>query len=150
MQRGKSIRRKRDAVRLREIAERLGCRLEGEGGVEILAVRSLEEAGAQDLTFVAHERYVPRLGRSAAAAVILGAGLPSVRLPALRTPNPVLAFARALTLFHPPAAPPPGIHPSAVIAPDVRVNPGASIGPLCVLGSGVEVGAGTVLEAHMS
>jgi UDP-3-O-[3-hydroxymyristoyl] glucosamine N-acyltransferase len=136
-------------VQLTELAKRLGCSLEGEGGIEIRAVRSLEDAGPQDLTFVAHERYLPRLGASGAAAVILGDGLPSVARPALRTPNPVLAFARALNLFHPPAVPVPGIHPSAVTAPDVRVDASASIGPLCVLGPGVEVGAGTILEAHV-
>ncbi|HSB73102.1 MAG TPA: UDP-3-O-(3-hydroxymyristoyl)glucosamine N-acyltransferase [Candidatus Methylomirabilis sp.] len=136
-------------MRLADLAERLGCHVEGDGGIEIRAVRGLEDAGPQDVTFVAHERYLPRLEGSGAAAVILGEGLPPVGRPALRTPNPMLAFARALSLFHPPPVPLPGIHPSAVTAPDARVDPGAWVGPLCVLGPGVEIGAGTVLEAHV-
>jgi len=136
-------------VRLAELAEQLNCRLEGDGGIEIRAVRGLEDAGPQDLTFVAHERYLPRLEASVAAAVILGAGLPPVGRPALRTPNPILAFARALSLFHPAPPAVPGIHPSTLAAPDVRVDPDATVGPLCVLGPGVEVGPGTVLEAHV-
>ncbi len=139
----------RDAVRLRELAERLGCRLEGEGSLEIHAVRGLEDAGPQDLTFVAQERQLPRLVQSAAGAVILQEGWPPVERPALRTPSPSLAFARALTLFHPPPVPVPGIHSSAVVVPDARVHPTASVGPLCVVGAGAEVAAGAILEAQV-
>jgi UDP-3-O-[3-hydroxymyristoyl] glucosamine N-acyltransferase len=134
-------------VRLGELAEQLECRLEGETGLEIRAVRSLEEAGPQDLSFVVQERYLPRLAGSAAGAVILPEGWPPVDRPALRTSNPYLAFARALSLFHPSSAPPPGIHSTAVVAPDAQVAPGASVGPLTVLGADVTVGSGTILEA---
>ena len=137
-------------MRLGELAERLGCRLEGDGGLEINAVRGLEDAGPRDLGFVAQERYLSRLQASAAGAVILAEGWPPVDRPALRAPNPVLAFARALTLLHPLSNPAPGIHPTAVVAPDARVAPDASVGPLTVLGRGVEVGAGTTLDAHVS
>lgn len=138
-----------DAVRLGELAEQLGCRLEGDDGREITGVRTLEDAGPQDVTFVAQGRYLPRLAHSKAGAVILGDGLPPAGRPTLRTPNPYLAFARALALFHSPPAPIPGIHPTAVVAPDARVAPGASVGPLCVLGPGSEVGSGTILEAQV-
>ena len=137
-------------MRLGELAERLGCRLEGEGGLEISGVRSLEDAGPRDLSFVAHDRYLARLPASAAGAVILAEGWPPVDRPALRTGNPVLALARALTLLHPLPATPPGIHPTAVVASDARVALDVSVGPLTVLGPGVEVGAGTALDAHVS
>jgi UDP-3-O-[3-hydroxymyristoyl] glucosamine N-acyltransferase len=136
-------------VKLAELAEQLGCRLEGDGDIEIRDVRGLEDAGPQDLTFVAHERYLPRLEASGAAAVILGEGLPPAGRPALRTSNPVLAFARALSLFHPTAPPVPGVHASTASAPDAQVDPTASIGPLCVLGPGAKIGPGTVLDAHV-
>ena len=137
-------------MRLGELAERLECRLEGDGELEIRGVRGLEEAGPQDLTFVVQERHLSRLAGSAAGAVILHEGFPPMDRPALRTPNPYLAFARALSLFHPSPRPLPGIHPTAVVAPDARVAPGASVGPLTVLGPGAEVGAGTMLEAHVA
>jgi len=137
-------------VRLGELAERLGCRLEGDGGLEVSAVRGLEDAGPRDLSFVLHDRYLPRLQASAAGAVILAEGWPPVDRPALRTSNPMLAFARALTLLHPLPAPARGIHPTAVVASDARVASDASVGPLSVLGPGVEVGAGTMLDAHVT
>jgi UDP-3-O-[3-hydroxymyristoyl] glucosamine N-acyltransferase len=132
------------------LAERLGCRLEGDGGLEVIAVRSLGEAGPNDLTFVAREAYVSRLQDSGAGAVILGEGWPPVDRPGLRTPNPYLALARALSLLHPAPVPVPGIHPTAVAAADARVAPDACVGPLCVLGPGTEVGPGTVLEAQVA
>jgi len=137
-------------VRLDELAERVGCRLEGDGGLDVVAVRSLEEAGPRDLTFVAREEYLARLQRSAAGAVILGEGWPPVDRPALRTRNWYLALARALTLLHPVPVPAPGIHPTAVAAADARIAPDACVGPLCVLGPGSEVGPGTVLEAQVT
>jgi UDP-3-O-[3-hydroxymyristoyl] glucosamine N-acyltransferase len=70
--------------------------------------------------------------------------------PALRTPNPHLALARALSIFHPEPVSVPGIHSTAVTAADARVASDACVGPLCVLGPGTEVGPGTILEAQVA
>jgi UDP-3-O-[3-hydroxymyristoyl] glucosamine N-acyltransferase len=136
-------------VRLGELAERLGCRLEGDPSVQVGAVQSLEAAGAHDLAVVSQERYLPLVGASAAAAVIIAEGWPAVGRPALRATNPLLAFARALALFHPPAPPSPGIHPSAVVAEGAEVAATASVGPLCTIAPGASVGPGSVLEAQV-
>ncbi len=136
-------------MRLGELAERLSCRLEGDASLEISGLQSLEAAGAHDLSIVTQERYLPRVAASAAAAVILGEGWPAVDRPALRTSNPLLAFARALALFHPPAPALPGIHPTAVVAQGATVAPTAGIGPLCVVGPGASIGAGSMLEAQV-
>jgi UDP-N-acetylglucosamine acyltransferase len=40
------------------------------------------------------------------------------------------------------------IHPTAVVHPSARVD-GVEIGPYCVVGENVEIGAGTVLVAHV-
>ena len=136
-------------MRLGELAERLGCRLEGDGGVEIDGVRSLEDAGPRDLTFVTEARHLPRLETSRAGAVILTESLPAPNRPALRTPNPHLALARALGVFHQPMPGVPGIHPTAVVSADARVHGTASVGPLCVLAPGAEIGAGTILDAQV-
>jgi UDP-3-O-[3-hydroxymyristoyl] glucosamine N-acyltransferase len=137
-------------MRLSDLAAQIGCRLEGPGDLVITGVRSLEDAGPHDLSFVAREGYQARLGGSAAGAVIVGDGWPPVDRPALRTPNPYLALARALSLLYPQAAPSPHVHPTAVVGRDARISPTASIGALCVLGAGVEVGAGSVLEGQVA
>ena len=44
-------------MKLRELAERLACRLEGDGEIEIVRVAGIEDAGPGDLTFVANPKY---------------------------------------------------------------------------------------------
>jgi UDP-3-O-[3-hydroxymyristoyl] glucosamine N-acyltransferase len=138
-----------DTVHLGELAERIGCRLDGNGLIEVSAVRSPEEAGSADLTFIADARHLSRLQGSGAAAVLLPESLPLAGRPALRTGNPYLALARALGALHPGEPAVPGIHPTAVVAVDARVDATASVGPLCIVASGARVEAGTVLDAHV-
>jgi UDP-3-O-[3-hydroxymyristoyl] glucosamine N-acyltransferase len=136
-------------VRLGVLAERIGCRLDGDGAIDVAAIRALDEAGPADLTFLTDAKRVALVSTSRAAAVILPDSAPAVDRPALRTPTPHLALARALAELHPAARVAAGIHPSATVAADARVDAGASIGPLCVISSGAEIGAGTVLDAQV-
>ena len=48
-------------MRLREIADRLGCRLEGDGELEIAGVTGMEDAGPAHLTFLANPKYAPKV-----------------------------------------------------------------------------------------
>ena len=48
-------------VKLRDIAARLSCRLEGDGDIDITRVAALEEAGPGDLTFFANRKYLDEL-----------------------------------------------------------------------------------------
>jgi UDP-3-O-[3-hydroxymyristoyl] glucosamine N-acyltransferase len=137
-------------MRLSELAAALGCALEGDGGIEILGIRGIREAGPEDLTFVANPRYLELLPASRAAAVILAPDAPPPPMGALRTPNPYLAFARALALFHPVPPEPPGVHPTAVLEEGVRLGPGVHIGALCFVGAATEIGEGSSLAPQVS
>jgi UDP-3-O-[3-hydroxymyristoyl] glucosamine N-acyltransferase len=136
-------------VRLGELAERIGCRLEGDGAIEMRGVRPLELAGPDDLSFVTDARAAERALASHAGALILPDGVPAAGRPCLRTSNPYLAFARALAALHAVSPPAAGIHPTAVVDPSARIDPLASIGPLSVVGPDAEVGAETVLDAQV-
>ena len=63
-------------MKLRDLAERLDCRLEGDGDIEILRVAGIEQAQPGDLTFVANRKYYPLLRSTRASAVILGSTAP--------------------------------------------------------------------------
>jgi UDP-3-O-[3-hydroxymyristoyl] glucosamine N-acyltransferase len=63
-------------LKLRDLAERLDCRLEGDGDIEILRVAGIEQAQPGDLTFVANRKYYPLLRSTRASAVILGPAAP--------------------------------------------------------------------------
>jgi UDP-N-acetylglucosamine acyltransferase len=49
-----------------------------------------------------------------------------------------------------PDAPPPRIHPSAIVGHDVVLGPDVEVGPFCVLDGGITVGAGTRLIGHVT
>jgi UDP-3-O-[3-hydroxymyristoyl] glucosamine N-acyltransferase len=134
-------------VILRELADRLGCVLRGDGGVEVHRVSGIEDSGPGDLTFVANPRYVPRLATTRASAVILSPDL-ETPLPSLVSPNPYLAYARAAGILHPQARPAPGVDPSAHVHPTARLEADVHVGPLAVVGARVHVGARSVVHAH--
>jgi UDP-3-O-[3-hydroxymyristoyl] glucosamine N-acyltransferase len=135
---------------LGELAARLDCRLEGDGGIAITGVADLATAGPGDLTFFGHPRYRALLDATAAAAVIVGGDAPPLDRPLLRAASPYLAFARALAIFHPPTRPVAGTSPLAWVAPSARVHPEAAIAPFVAIGEEARVGARTIVEPHVS
>ncbi|HET7292352.1 MAG TPA: UDP-3-O-(3-hydroxymyristoyl)glucosamine N-acyltransferase [Vicinamibacteria bacterium] len=135
-------------MNLREIAERLGCTLRGDGAVEIRQVAGIESAGPGDLTFVANPKYAAHLAGSRASAVIVHPETPSA-IPALLTSNPYLAFARAVALLHPEARPAAGVDPSARVDPTAILGHGVHVGALAVIGPGARIGARTVIHPHV-
>jgi UDP-3-O-[3-hydroxymyristoyl] glucosamine N-acyltransferase len=135
-------------VKLRELAARLECQLEGDGEIEITRVATLEHAGFGDLAFLANTKYASQLTGSRASAIIVGPGVDGVRCAVLRTPNPYLAFARATGLLHPHDRPTPGVHATAIIASDALVEEDVTIGPYVVIGAGARIGARSVIHAH--
>ncbi len=137
-------------MKLSDIATRLECDLHGDGTVEIERVAAIEEAGPGSLTFVANPRYRAYLKTTRASAVIVSASEAEVPLPSLRAADPYKAFAGALELFYVPPVLPDGIHPTAVIAPSVRIGENVSIGPFSVIGDDTVIGDGTRLDSHVA
>jgi UDP-3-O-[3-hydroxymyristoyl] glucosamine N-acyltransferase len=127
---------------LRELAERLGCRLEGDGSAEIERVATLEAAGPGDLSFLSNPKYASQLATTRASAVIVGDDAAPAPCPMLRARDPYLAFASAVALLAPDDRPAPGVSPSA------HVDPGAAIGPFCHIGAFASVGDGAVIGAR--
>lgn len=135
---------------LKELAARLNCSFEGDGGTDIKGVASPELAGPGDLIFISQNKYLPYLDTSRASAVVLASGVVTDRLPVLRSAHPQMTFIRAAEILHPPVLPAPGIHPSAIVDPSARIGAGVSIGPLCVVGAEAEIGDRTVLFPHVT
>ncbi len=116
--------------------------------VEIHRVAGIVEAGPGDLTFVSNRRYLSYIKKTRASAIILATDIPEVPIPSLRTPNPYLAFARALELFFTPPRPEPGVHPSASIAANAELGAGVCVGAFAVIGEGCRIGARAVIHPH--
>jgi len=137
-------------MKLAEIAERLGCRLDGDANIEITGVAGIEEAQAGHLTFLSNPRYRPAMRTTRASAIIIAADAADVPLAALRSANPYLDFARAIELFYTPPRYAPGVHPTAVISPGAQIGPDAHIGPFCFVDDGVVIGRNAVLHSSVS
>jgi UDP-3-O-[3-hydroxymyristoyl] glucosamine N-acyltransferase len=107
------------------------------------AVAPLQTAGPDEVSFLDNRKYIPALTATQAGAVIVHPDLAS-RVPstavAIVTPEPYAAWARVAALFHPMPPHAPGIHPSAVVSPDARIDPTTEIGPLAVIASRAEIG----------
>jgi len=131
------------------LAERFGLALDGDGKTQISGVGTLAGATPLQLSFLANSRYRAELRTSRAGAVVLRAeDAPECPSAALIAADPYVAFAKIAALFDIPPASAPGVHATAVTAPDCRIDPSASIGPYCVIESGAVVGAGAMLGAH--
>jgi UDP-3-O-[3-hydroxymyristoyl] glucosamine N-acyltransferase len=140
-------------LKLRDIADRLQCRLEGDSDVDIVRVAAVHKAGPGDLTFVSNARYLSQLATTRASAVILGrSNGTAARVPCavLRTDDPYLAFARAVSLFAPEASPAAGIDPLSAVASDAAIGEGASIGPFVTVGAGAAIGARTIVHPNVT
>jgi UDP-3-O-[3-hydroxymyristoyl] glucosamine N-acyltransferase len=143
-------------MKLSEVAQKLGCRLEGRPETEITGVSGIEHAGPGHLTFLANRRYFPLLKTTRASAVLVEDGVSLYREPsapalaALRSGNPYLAFAQALELFYQPPRYAPAIHPTAIIAKSASIGGGAHIGPYCYIEEEAVIGRNAVLHSFVT
>jgi len=137
-------------MKLSAVASALEARLEGgSADTEITGLNGIEQAGPNELTFVANPKYAAVARRTRAAAVIVAKDFPAISAATLRVEDPYLSFAQALTLFHKPLRYHPGVHPTAVIHKTAKIGRGAHIGPYVVIDEQVEIGANAVLLAHV-
>jgi len=128
-----------------EIADHIGGRLGGNGLAVLASVASLKNAGPADLSY-AEEKYNSEVARTAAGCVIVGSGeFPGQTV--IVAKHPKLAFARAAAWLLTDDSQDWSIHPSATIAPDVRLGERVKIGPSAVIEAGAVIGSSTVIEA---
>ena len=131
---------------LGELAERFGCVLHGPADAVVARVATLSNAGPDAVTFLANPAYASRLATTRAGAVILDERhRRDCPVPALVAENPYATYARVAAALHPPRAPRPGIHPTAVVADDARVAASAEIGPHVTIGEGTTIGEGAIV-----
>src|SRR5882724_1674705 len=62
------------SMKLSEVAQKLNCRLEGDGDIAIIGVCGIEEAKPGQISFLANRRYFPLLKTTSASAVLIEEG----------------------------------------------------------------------------
>ncbi|RRV08158.1 UDP-3-O-(3-hydroxymyristoyl)glucosamine N-acyltransferase [Pseudomonas sp. v388] len=136
-------------IKLGQLAEFLGATLRGDQDKHITGLAILQEAGPDQLSFLANPQYRKFLVDAKAGAVLLKpADADGYTGDALLVPDPYLAYARVSHLFDRKPKASVGVHPSAVVADDAQVDPSASIGAFAVIESGASIAANVTIGAH--
>lgn len=156
-------------ITLGQLALYLGGSLEGPAEREVSGIKGLEQAGPEDLSFLANPKYAPLLDGCRAGVVLVSREqkLPQ-GLAVIRVDNPYLAYAQVLTKATAKPYEPLGVHPKAVVEEGAQlgadcsihalayVGAGAVLGdrvvvhPGAYLGPGVKVGSDTVIHANVA
>lgn len=122
--------------------------------VPIRGIAALSEAVPGDLSFLGNGKYKAQVASSRASLILVPTdfeGEPAADQQFLFVENPSASLAiicgRIEQSLWP--KPTPGIHPSAVVAPNAVIHPSATIGPLCVVEPGAVIGERAHLQAQV-
>lgn len=132
-------------MKLNNIAALVGGSLKGDGEIEISDVRGIEDAGEGHVTFVVKKKFIKQLAQSKASAVIVDQEL-DLDVAQIITANPMQAFAKLLSAFHPETQPEPHVDSRAAIGQNVKLGDNVTIFPFVFIGDNVSIGDGTVLH----
>ncbi len=130
-----------------ELARRLDGLLDGSGERVVCRVDTLEDAGADALSWVGSPEFLPRAGRSKAGVLLVSeeCSLPS-GCTLIHVKDPDLAVCRVAEWLAPTVDRVlSGVHPLAWVSPDASVE-GAAVGAHVFVGAGSAIGTGTQLH----
>ncbi|MBI4970634.1 MAG: UDP-3-O-(3-hydroxymyristoyl)glucosamine N-acyltransferase [Candidatus Omnitrophica bacterium] len=140
---------------LSELAQIVGGKLIGDGNTLIKAITNIETPEKEALTFVTEEKFLGSLAGTTIAAVIVPPSISQFEKPLIQCPNPKLAWARLLWVFHPARAfdgkssEKAVIHPTAKIGAGVTIESFAVIGENSVIGDRAVVRSGCVIDRNV-
>lgn len=157
------------ALRLKELVDKIGGELIGDGECLITGTSSLIDAQCDQLTFLANPRYKNDLKSTSAAVVILSrADSADCPVNVWVSDNPYACYAYATQLLYPNDTITAGIHPTATVSqtatvshdsyidahcylgPDVDIGSNCYIGPGCILNAAITIDANTRLIANVT
>ncbi|HEY5742379.1 MAG TPA: UDP-3-O-(3-hydroxymyristoyl)glucosamine N-acyltransferase [Terrimicrobiaceae bacterium] len=138
-------------MRLCEAAERVGGWVAPENYEKAIeGIASLDDANEGDISFYGNPKYWKALRGTRATAVLVPHGF-AEEVPAVRVwvDSPAEAFAKLLTVFAPaPVAFEPGVHPTAVIAPDAQIGQDVTVQAFAIIESGARIGGRTIVGCY--
>jgi UDP-3-O-[3-hydroxymyristoyl] glucosamine N-acyltransferase len=136
---------------VQQVAEAVGARLLGDGGVAVGGVASIGSASQNDLVFVDDEKYLAQALHSAAGAVIAGefAAAATSSKPLLISGHPKLSFAQAARWLHENSSEetPGSVHAAAVVSASASLATGVVVEACALIAEGAEIGEGTKIGA---
>ncbi len=135
---------------LSEIATIVNGVVKGDPSMIIHGLSPIDKITPQSLIFAEGTDNIKLAESSAAAAVLVSNQVNDLQKPLIQVAHPFKAFMQLLQHFYPPHPATLGIHPSAVIADDVKLGKDISIGPFVTIQSGSSVGDHSVIKSHVA
>ena len=133
-----------------QLAAQVGGTVKGDPDQTITSIAPIETARAGQLSFVARRQFVKKAASSAADILLVTADLAdTLSHTCIIVADPYRAYAQVSQLFWDKYWFTPGVHATAVIAPDVEVPADCRIGPQVVVEAGAVIGAGVELDAQV-
>ncbi len=135
---------------LRQLAELVQGKVEGDSNLVLTNARSLSEAGPGDITFVENEKHLAQLQQSKAAAAVVPASITINGKSVIQAADPLMAFVSIVRHFQ--NRPEPAVHgidASAHVHASVTFGALPSVLPLAVIGEGTTIGARCRIHSHV-
>jgi UDP-3-O-[3-hydroxymyristoyl] glucosamine N-acyltransferase len=125
--------------------------VEGDPDLLVADIAPLDQAGPDELGFLAQRKYLKHLPTTRARAILVSEELASESqgIPSrIVVKEAHAALPALLGALHPPPPVAPGVHPTAVFGRGVALGEGVSIAPYVVVGERAQVGDGVRIGAH--
>ena len=140
------------AIRLDELAQKIGATLHGDGSAQVSSCAPIERAQVGQVSFLANRKYSAHLATTNATAVIVASGATvKAGVAILEAVDPYFAFRQAMVALH-------GFrnHPAPIgaaqnnnsISERAAIHPTARIGEACSVHAGAVIESGATLGAR--
>jgi len=140
------------AIRLDELAQKIGATLHGDGSAQVSSCAPIERAQVGQVSFLANRKYAAHLATTNATAVIVASGATvKAGVAILEAVDPYFAFRQAMVALH-------GFrkHPASInsaqnnnsISERAAIHPTARIGEACSVHAGAVIESGATLGAR--
>lgn len=127
----------------------------GAPDLDLQGLSQISESLPHTVTYVEGPKYAHYIAETQASVVVipsdatLQAAVEAQGLGWITAQSPRLLFAHILGLFYQPFPGDPGIHATAIVAPDVVLGEGVAIGAHAVVQGGVTLGDGVCIQANV-
>jgi UDP-3-O-[3-hydroxymyristoyl] glucosamine N-acyltransferase len=121
----------------------------GDKNIKITTLSPIDNIMDNALVFAEGSDNLKQAEASVAAAILVSSHVENVNKPIIQVANPFIAFIKLLSYFYPQRPSVYGVHPTAVIAEDVKLGDNVTIAPYVVIESGSVIGDHCLIKSHV-
>ncbi|AHE65717.1 UDP-3-O-(3-hydroxymyristoyl)glucosamine N-acyltransferase [Legionella oakridgensis] len=132
-----------------EIATMVQGVVVGDETLRVSALSPIDNITANSLVFAEGDDNIKRAEASQATAILVANQAQGINKPVIQVSNPLKAFITLLNHFYPELKPDTGLHPTAIIADNVKLGRNLSIGPYVIIEDGSSIGDNCIIKGHV-